>query len=146
MIKTILVAVDGSAHSKRALEFACDIAKKYEANMHLLHVVQQPMQDHVLTLGAASVMVSGTKADLKRAGKQVIQAATDLAKKRGATAVTSELAGGDPAKAIIDSSKELKADMIVMGSRGLSELSGILMGSVSHKVSHLAKCTCVTVK
>jgi nucleotide-binding universal stress UspA family protein len=146
MIKTVLVAIDGSTHSKRALEFACGIAAKYEAALHLLHVTQQPMSDHVLTLGAASVMVSGSKTDLKRAGRQVIDAASEIAKKRGCKTVTTDITSGDPAKRIIDSAKELGADMIVMGSRGLSELSGILMGSVSHKVTHLAKCTCVTVK
>ena len=44
------------------------------------------------------------------------------------------------------SSKHEKPDMIVMGRRGLSDLQGLLMGSVSHKVSHLADCACLTVK
>ncbi len=39
-----------------------------------------------------------------------------------------------------------KADVIVMGSRGLGHIKGMLMGSVSHKVNHLAECTCITVK
>lgn len=146
MVQTILVAVDGSAHSKRALEFACDMASRYDASLHLLHVAEQPMTDHVLTLGAASVMVSGTKADLTKAGRKVVEAATDIAKRRGCKTVTSEVASGDAAKAIINSAKSTGAGMIVMGSRGLGELKGMLLGSVSHKVLHLAPCTCVTVR
>ena len=53
---------------------------------------------------------------------------------------------GDPAKCILAAIDEESADFVVMGSRGLSDLKGLLMGSVSHKVSHLAPCTCVTVK
>lgn len=146
MIKTILVAIDGSAHSKRALEFACEIARKYESSLHLVHVAQQPMSDHVLTLGAASVMVSGSKADLKKAGKQVMEAAADVAHRMGCKSVTTEVTSGDPARRIIDAAKTVEANMIVLGSRGLGEISGLLLGSVSHKVIHLSPCTCVTVK
>jgi len=53
---------------------------------------------------------------------------------------------GNPAQLILDCAKRTEADMIVMGSRGLGNLRGMLMGSVSHKVSPLAECTCVTVK
>ena len=53
---------------------------------------------------------------------------------------------GDPAERILDCAKREHVDMIVMGTRGLSDLKGLLMGSVSHKVSHLADCACVTVK
>ncbi len=146
MIKTILVPLDGSAHSRKALEFACELASKYDASLHLLNVTQPPVSDQVLTLGAASVMVGGSPADLTRAGRTVVEAAADLARARGVTSLTTEVTTGDPARGIIDSAKSLPADMIVVGSRGLGELSGLLLGSVSHKVSHLAPCTCVVVK
>ena len=57
--------------------------------------------------------------------------------------LTSE---GDPADCILETAAREKADMIVIGSRGLSNLKSLLVGSVSHKVSHLADCTCVSVK
>lgn len=47
---------------------------------------------------------------------------------------------------IVDSARETHADMIVKGSRGLSDLAGLLVGSVSHKVTNMAPCTCVTVR
>ena len=53
---------------------------------------------------------------------------------------------GDPAAAILEVAKGRKADLIVMGSRGLGDLQGLLLGSVSHKVGHLADRTCITVK
>ena len=53
--------------------------------------------------------------------------------------------GGDPAPAILDHAREVGADMIVLGSRGLGDLKGLVMGSVSHKVACLAPCTCVAV-
>jgi nucleotide-binding universal stress UspA family protein len=53
---------------------------------------------------------------------------------------------GDPGKEILRYAEEETANLIVMGSRGLSDLQGLLMGSVSHKVSHLSPCSCITVK
>ena len=47
---------------------------------------------------------------------------------------------------IVDFARDQRADAIVMGSRGLGDVSGLLLGSVSHKVSHLAACTCIMVK
>ena len=49
-------------------------------------------------------------------------------------------------KTIAGLAQDRKADAIVMGSRGLSDIKGLFLGSVSHKVSHLAECTCITVK
>ena len=52
---------------------------------------------------------------------------------------------GEPAKVILDVAEREKADLIVLGSRGLSDLKGLVFGSTSHKVAHLAQCSCVTV-
>ena len=53
---------------------------------------------------------------------------------------------GDPASAILAVAKEADADLIVMGRRGLGDLAGLLLGSVSQKVTHLAECACLTVR
>ena len=68
------------------------------------------------------------------------------AKDRGIAAVDSLVLEGDPADQVLRIAKDRKADLIVMGSRGVSDLRGLLMGSVSHKVCHLADCSCVIVK
>jgi len=53
---------------------------------------------------------------------------------------------GQPARSIVEFAKDRGIDVIVMGSRGTGDMEGLLLGSVSHKVTSLAPCTCVTVK
>jgi nucleotide-binding universal stress UspA family protein len=53
---------------------------------------------------------------------------------------------GQPARTIVSTAEEVQADAIVLGSRGLGDVSGLLLGSVSHKVASLAKCNVITVK
>lgn len=79
-------------------------------------------------------------------GRQILAGANETAKKTGVTEVRTIAQDGDPARAILDCAKREKPDMIVLGRRGLSDLQGLLMGSVSHKVSHLADCACLTVR
>ena len=146
MSKTILVPVDGSRHSKKALEFACEYASKFDASIHLVHVAQPLHNDKTLVLGAAAVTVHASREELESAGKQVIDAAVEVASEHGCEGVTSEIDGGDPAQVIVRTAKSKNADMIVMGTRGLSNLSELLVGSVSNKVTHLSPCTVVTVR
>ena len=146
MSKAILAPVDGSQNSKKALEFACEYASKFGASIHLLHVAQPLHNDKTLVLGAAAITVHASREELEAAGKQVIDAAKEVAAKHGCKDVTSQVEGGDPAQVIVQAAKARKADMIVMGTRGLSNLSELLMGSVSNKVTNLAPCTCVTVR
>ena len=65
---------------------------------------------------------------------------------KGVRAVQDLLEDGDPASTILRLAKGLHVDMIFLGSRGVGDVHGLLMGSVSHKVAHLAECTCVSVK
>jgi nucleotide-binding universal stress UspA family protein len=146
IIKNILVPVDGSDQSKKALEFGVDLAKRYAANLHLLHVVQPLVADDVFALGAVAVPVNASKDELDEAGNKVLEAAQDLAAEAGLEDVSSELEHGDPGRQIVAYAEQKGIDTIVMGTRGLGDFAGLLIGSVSHKVNHHAPCTCITVR
>lgn len=149
MFNTILIAIDGSAHSRRAMELGCDLAKKYGASIHFLHVTQSPVRDEEFAFGGAAravrVAMFAPKEELDRAAKHLMDAATEYASQHGCRQVTTEIASGGPARRILKTAEDIDADLIVMGSRGLGDVSGIMKGSVSHKVNHLARCSCITV-
>ena len=79
-------------------------------------------------------------------GDRLMSRARDRARQKGVQTMQAVLEDGNPANTILRVAKRLQVDMIFLGSRGLSDAKGLLMGSVSHKVAHLAECTCVTVK
>jgi nucleotide-binding universal stress UspA family protein len=146
MIKKILVPVDGSSHSKKALEFACELAKKFESELHLLHVVQPPVSTQTMVVGGSAVTTEVSREDLDEIGRNMIDAAKQITSNHDCTKVKTQIEAGLPAQHILDSAKKHDVDMIVMGSRGLSDIAGLLLGSVSHKVTHLAECSCVTIR
>lgn len=145
MLEKILVAVDGSEYSKKALEFACQMADKFGSELHILHVPQGAAADRVMVLGGASIMLHASRDVIENAGKRLIEEAEDIARGIVDGRITTELRGGDPAHEIVESAEENGVDCIVIGSRGLGDFSGLLLGSVSHKVNHSAPCTCITV-
>jgi len=157
MFKKILVATDGSSHAQSAIDVASDLAEKYGAELVLLHVLQRNVSDSLRHMAeveyGANLGVGGSarsEAALYEAvtdiGRRILERGRDIARDKGLTAVRMLTTEGDAAHQIIDTAGDEGADLIVMGSRGLSDLKGLLMGSVSHKVSQLAKCTCITVK
>jgi nucleotide-binding universal stress UspA family protein len=174
MIKTILVPTDGSDHANKAATLAADIAEKYGARLVLLHVMSRgPLPEawrhmaeveHVVEPTASSMagiptanipttknpseLAAGnqTREVLEFVGRKVLSAAKDIAKQKGVKNYATALEEGNPVKRILDLADKEDANLIVMGSRGLTDFNGLLMGSVSHKISHLAKCTCITVK
>jgi nucleotide-binding universal stress UspA family protein len=111
-----------------------------------MHITESPIRDQTLVLGGAAVTFSASPQDLKRAGSKVLEYAREYAQNHGVKEVTTEVTGGSPAHRIVESAKDIHADMIVMGTRGLSDLAGLLVGSVSHKVTNMATCTCITVR
>ena len=177
MIKSILVATDGSDHAKKALTLASDMAAKYGARLVLVHILlvnarsetlrslatrsglpkrlrgllgtyEADFQMEVAAAGGAIGFITvPPPRDLVAAiGQQVMERAEKIAAKAGVKKISSVTVEGDPAEVILELAAKHKADMIVMGSRGLSNFKGILLGSTSHKVSSQAECTCVTVK
>lgn len=149
MFTRILVAVDGSAHANRAVDCAANLANKYGAELILLHVMA--------SLGSARIPpdlydlariehIEATEADLlRRVAENILQAADMRARGQGTKQVRTLVAVGHAAEVIVEHAKEEAADLIVMGRRGLGSASGLLIGSVSHKVCHLSQCPCMTV-
>ena len=172
MLKKILVAVDGSPHSVRAVRIASDLASKYDAEVILLHVL---LRGHMpaglkkameVEIGGKSQPAANlvnmpqeimarvkSKADtqlsieaLDYIAKHVLAKVSTICAEHGVKKVSKRVEEGNPAQIILSIAEQADVDMIVMGSRGLSDLRGILVGSVSQKVSSLATCTCVTVR
>ena len=135
MIRKILVATDGSDHAKKAIEIASDLALKYGATICLLHVVSLPVIFHEGIFPAMEGMLKLLEED----GKKIIEEAERETKKCGLKDVQSTMVQGEPASRIIEFAKAEGVDMIVIGSRGLTGMKGFLLGSVSHKVFHLAE-------
>ncbi len=79
-------------------------------------------------------------------GEKILNDAASAARALGVEAVEVVLKDGEPVAEILNTATTANADLIVMGRRGLSELKGLLLGSVSHKISQLADCPCLTMK
>ena len=124
---------------KKALEI--EVSKRAAGANNLVNMPQEIMarvgrkQDTQLSIE-----------ELNFIGKYVLSNVAAICHDKGISKVERRVEQGDPALVIIKTADDIKADMIVLGSRGLSDFQGMLVGSVSHKVSHHAKCTCVTVR
>lgn len=79
-------------------------------------------------------------------GEQIVRQAAATATTKGVAKVTTSVETGDPASAIVRRAREVKADLVVVGSRGLGSIRGLLLGSVSNKILSTAECSVVTVK
>ena len=148
MIKNILVPVDGSGHAKKAVQYASDLALKYNAGVHLIHVVHEPKIPEELLeyIKGENIKESPSYVYLQRIGQKIMGAAEKEVKDKGVKDVHTVVVEGDPADMILDYARKAGTDMIVIGSRGLGKVESIVLGSVSNKVCHMADCTCVTVK
>ena len=131
MFDKILVAVDHSEISDRALDAARDLALLSEGEVWVLHMREREVA--VKT----GVSLSDESMDEARAA---VAAAVDKLTAAGVKAygdVGSTLFGY-AARNIVDDAKEHDVDVIVMGSRGRGDLAGLILGSTAHKVIHLA--------
>lgn len=145
MFKRILVPVDGSEGALKALKMAVDLHKMTKAELMLLTVFR-----HHSLLEASMSMVRPSEPEnldnvLRGHAKEVADEAKKFALEHGAEAPRAFVKSGQPARTIVKFSKEREIDLIVLGSRGLGDLEGYLLGSVSHKVTSLAECPVMVV-
>lgn len=136
MIQRILLATDGSETALKATRWAAELAKTYGAKVTVLHVVHIPAAlagSTVLPGGATDVAVVTRL--MEQAAEGVITVTTPLLEEAQVD-YTARIEYGHAAETIVGVANEEGADLIVMGSRGLTAASALLLGSVSHKVLH----------
>jgi nucleotide-binding universal stress UspA family protein len=148
-MERILVGVDGSAPSLEAVDFAADLAGKYNAELILLTVTSPlpPPPDPAVEEYARLEHIPAAETELAfTTANYALDDARGRARAKGATQISIESLSGDPAQEIVAAAKDRKADLIVVGSRGHGRLAGLLLGSVAQKVISLAHCPVVVVR
>ncbi|MFT5539241.1 MAG: nucleotide-binding universal stress UspA family protein [Alphaproteobacteria bacterium] len=174
MFKKILVPTDGSSHAAKAVLLGIDLASKYGVGLVFLSVIEggalsaadqrlatekgidisalkalpdvlivSPEGAPVVPASDHTLAASRIQAEL---ADRLVGDAKAQAQAAGIEKVKVVARNGDPAEVILETVADEGADLIVMGSRGLGTLKGLLVGSVSQKVSHLADCSCISVK
>jgi nucleotide-binding universal stress UspA family protein len=150
MIKKLLVAVDGSSHSMKAVDFASEIAAGCKAKVIILSVVKMHIaQDLPFELRAYAKLEdipTPSLDSLKVIAGDLVAEAAERSREKGVDDVSTEVQAGPVARTIVASAQQHKVDMIVIGSRGLGNIEATLRGGVSHRVELLAKCSVLTVK
>ncbi len=141
-IQTILVPIDFSPDANEALVYAMDLAKAFKARIHLLHVYQLgalapaphpyifPPEVLMGVRDAAAARLEGIR---MRASADGVESSADLLP-------------GSPSVGIVETAEKVSADLIVMGTRGLSGLRHVMLGSVAERTLRHAPCPVLIVK
>ncbi len=148
-MQRIIVAVDGSTPSRRAVEFAADLAGKYGAELVLVTVVPDfaPIFDPAVGEYARVEHLQAPRSEYGLAAAQsALDGAERAAQEMHAARISTTLSFGDPAKEIVAAAKKKEADLVVIGSRGFGRLKGLVLGSVAQKVLGHAPCPVLVVR
>lgn len=147
MYKRILVGLDGSAQSLKATEKAVDLANRYGAELHLLTVTRPyKVSPRLRQYLEAENLLGEPKYVMDDMTNAIVSEAKDIATRAGVKSITTRVREGKPSRSIVEYANNIKADLIVLGSRGIGEVESALLGSVSQKVVLLANCTVMVVR
>jgi nucleotide-binding universal stress UspA family protein len=142
MLSKILVPVDGSENSFRALEQAIFLATKIqEAKITVLYIIEHPPTVYIYS----PKIMEKLRTDYERESAKILERCKEMANKSGIN-IHTVLSEGDPASKIIGYSEREKFDIIIIGSRGMGRFKEVIVGSVSNKVLHHAKCSVMLVR
>jgi nucleotide-binding universal stress UspA family protein len=141
----IVVGVDGSPSAEPTLDAGAEEAQLRKATLHVIHVVYVPS-----TLVNGVTFMPGNVIDssyefAERVRKSVWERVTAQLEGSGLKWIQVDRSGYPPDE-IVDYAESIAAGLIVVGSRGLGEFKSLLLGSTSHRVSHLAGCNVLIVK
>lgn len=170
MTGKIIVATDGSDTGNRAVDFAAALSAKFKQDLCVVHVLMhgRPPKEFARMAEVEGLMFPTTPEAAKNKtefqinfpsaaeelatakavsalGDHIAKQAKRRAQDAGAHNLTTEICAGDIADEILDLAEAEKADILVLGRRGLGRVREALLGSVSQKVLHNAECTVIIV-
>ena len=134
----ILVPLDGSNYSKKALFQACDMAKNYQANLILVYVVDKSPSLNLLDRNEYLKM-------LRKFGKKVLIKGKETAKDKGID-TTTVMKEGNITNEIVKLAKSKKCNLIIVGSKGFGATARFFLGSISNKLANNSPCSVLIVK
>jgi nucleotide-binding universal stress UspA family protein len=161
VITKILVGVDGSENSEKALDYALEIAEKFSAVVQILNVFQPPPEiEYQLNMfqqtpasgypgdqiGYHSNMAAFIR-DLRKTHEAILSRAIERATKlKPALKITGEFKEGDASSQIVETAAKGQFDLIVLGHKGDSKITEFFLGSTSERVAPQAKCPVLIIK
>ena len=140
-IQTILVPMDFGAPSEAALAYAVDLAEALGARLYLLHTYQVPLVGFPM---AAAPAVGDLAGQIAAEGQKALEAAVSKVQGRKVE-ITPVLKQGDPREVILEMAKDVRANLIVMGTHGRRGIARALIGSVTESVVRTADVPVLTV-
>jgi nucleotide-binding universal stress UspA family protein len=141
MLSKLLVPVDGSENSLRALDHAIYLAKKAGANITAMNVVENPPTVYV----ESQKLLNDLLANFRAESAKILDKCRQIAEKSDVR-IETVIGEGDAASNIVGYAQKEDFDTIIIGRRGLGRFKEMVLGSISNKVLHHAKCTVMIVK
>jgi nucleotide-binding universal stress UspA family protein len=140
-IRKIVVPTDFSGHADAALEYAVFLAKTHGASIHLVHAYQLPIRPTPSEFAYSA----GLFADIQKYAQQGVDALRQKVAAQGIEA-SAEAVEGPASVRIVELAEHARADLIVMGTRGLTGVKHVLLGSVAERTVRHAPCPVLTIK
>jgi nucleotide-binding universal stress UspA family protein len=141
-IRRILVPLDFSHHAEAILEWGAHLAKEHGSQVILVHAYHLPVEFQQLE---GAYLPPDFWTNVKTEAQQVLERHAERLRAQG-IAVETVVREGYPATVIQEEAEERRADLIVIGTRGLTGLKHLLLGSVAERVVQKAPCPVLTVK
>jgi len=142
-LKNILVATDFSEPSGVAMAYGRDLARSYNARLHVLHVVEDVTMRYASEVGFASPQLQG---DLEEAARRDLDAQITDDDRQTLSVITAVESAPNIAEAIVKYAKANEIDLILSGTHGRGMVQHFLMGSVAERIVRIAPCPVLTVR
>jgi len=138
---SILVPVDGSDNSYRALDSALLLSEKLGSTITVVNVTEQVPITHIESEKLLSELLEA----YRKENQEILSKCSKIATEKGLS-IKTLLLQGNPASIILDYRKKEKFELLIMGSRGLGKFKQLILGSVSSKIVHHSPCAVLLIR